>query len=180
MRNIVFGMSAAVVIGAVGLVGYYAVSGVEPLHQISEQWDEDGAAAIPGNGQVNVDEEYGFGATGASGSITLPPVVPCANDSEFGLSCHSGFFFAYQVIMRWKGSQSPVATLGVETVTPVTQGQWTVKQGGEWVTCIDMTFDPPTLGTTPTLTVTGASKVNVVGYLRYRFPQHNQFCFPYQ
>ena len=175
MRNVALGMAAAVVIGALALVGYQAAQGA-PLTQFSGVLTEEPCReCVPGNGEINVDEEYSFGAEGGSGSLTFPRVVPCSSNG-----CHSGFFFAYQVIMRWKGNQSPVLSLGVETVTPITQGEWQKKQGGEWVRCIDMTFDPPTNGTTPTLTLTGATKVQVVGYIRYRFPPHDQFCWPYQ
>jgi len=182
MRNIALGMAAAVIIASSAFVGYQAVKGraAAPLTQFSEQWqDVHCRACIPDNGVVNVDESYFFGAEGTAGSITLPPVVPCFSDNGGG--CHSGFYFQYGIVMKWKGNKTAVPTLSTPgAVTTQTIYNFTIRRNGEWITCVDLTFDPPTEGTFPTLAVTGNATVNIVGVLRYRFPQYNDWCLAYQ
>lgn len=148
----------------------------------TEQWREENCrSCIPGNGEINVDESYFFSASGTQGTITLPPVVPCANNPISGLSCHSGFFFQYGIVMKWKGNKTALPTLNVPNAVSVQAiYDFTVRRNGEWITCVDLTIDPIREGVIPTLTVTGTATVSVTGVLRYRFPQYIDWCLAYQ
>lgn len=174
MRNIALGMAATALIGAAAIVGFVQGKAATPLVQISEVWeDEHCRSCIPGNGEINVDESYSFGAEGSSGTLTFPPVVPCAANPHN--TCHSGFFFQYGTITRWKGNKTAVTTLWAGVDVQEVRS-FTIRLNGEWINCIDWTINPPTEGLRPTLTVSGGTTVQVAGVLRYRFPQHDDWC----